>query len=104
MFDDDYEELGQAAMFDYMDRHHNSTSQGFLKVLGEIPLQITVELGRTNLPVSEILKLQVGSVVELDKLAVDPVDIRVNSKLVGRGEVVSVDECYGVRVTGLINR
>ncbi len=104
MYDyEDYDE--QSPGFDYSDnRFQDNSSQGFLRVLGEIPLEIAVELGRANLPVSEILNLQVGSVVELDKLAMDSVDVRVNSKLIARGEVVSVDECYGVRVNGIIGR
>lgn len=100
MFDDDFESMQP---YGY-DRHSGPVGQGFSRVIGEIPLNITAEIGRTKLTVSDILKLQVGSIVELDKLSTDPVDIRVNSKLIGRGDVVSVDDCYGVRVTGIIGR
>jgi len=89
-------------VYGYSDRQQSHSLQGFNKVIGEIPLQITAEIGRAKLTVSEILKLQVGSVVELDKPSTDPVDVRVNSKLIARGEVVSVDDCYGVRVTNVI--
>ena len=86
------------------DRHHDHSMHGFNRVIGEIPLQITAEIGRSRLTVSEILKLQVGSVVELEKQSSDPIDIRVNSKLIARGEVVSVDDCYGVRVSNVVGR
>ena len=101
MYEDEFESL-QPYGYDRQSGHMHH--QGFNRVIGEIPLNITAEIGRTKLTVSDILKLQVGSVVELDKLSNDPVDIRVNSKLIGRGEVVSVDDCYGVRVSNIIGR
>jgi len=101
MFDDDFE-VGQP-MYPYAERHQD-VSHGFAKVLGEIPLQITAELGRTKLSVSDILKLQVGSVVELDKMTSEAMDIRVNSKLIARGEVVRVDDYYGVRIHNVLGR
>lgn len=101
MFDDDSFETVNSYGYE---RGSGSMGHGFSRIIGEIPLQITAEIGRTKLTVSDILKLQVGSIVELDKLSSDPVDIRVNSKLIGRGDVVSVDDCYGVRVTGILGR
>lgn len=70
-----------------------------LNMLFDVPLQVTVELGRTKRNVKDILKLSPGSVIELDKLAGEPVDIFVNSKLIAKGEVVVIDENFGVRVT-----
>ena len=70
-----------------------------LNMLFDIPLQVTVELGRTSKLVREILELGPGSIIELDKLAGEPVDIFVNQRLVARGEVVVIDENFGVRVT-----
>jgi len=70
-----------------------------LNMLFDVPLQVTVELGRTRRNVKDVLRLSPGSVIELDKLAGEPVDIFVNSKLIAKGEVVVIDENFGVRVT-----
>lgn len=70
--------------------------------IADVPLQITVELGRTRKLIREILELVPGSVVELDKLAGEPVDILVNGRLIAKGEVVVIDENFGVRVTDII--
>ncbi len=75
-----------------------------LNMLLDIPLQVTVELGRTNRSVKEILELSSGSIIELDKLAGEPVDILVNKRLIAKGEVVVIDENFGVRVTDIISR
>jgi flagellar motor switch protein FliN len=74
-----------------------------LNFILDIPLQLTVELGRTNLLVKEVLKLNQGSVVELSKLAGDPLDIYVNSKLIARGEAVVVNEKFGVRLVDIVS-
>jgi flagellar motor switch protein FliN/FliY len=73
-------------------------------MLLDIPLQVTVELGRTKRTVQEILALSSGSIIELDKLAGEPVDILINSKLIAKGEVVVIDENFGVRVTDIISQ
>ena len=75
-----------------------------LDMLLDIPLQVTVELGRTKRSVKEILELSSGSIIELDKLAGEPVDILVNSKIVAKGEVVVIDENFGVRVTDIVSQ
>ncbi|MDI3521883.1 MAG: flagellar motor switch protein FliN [Bacillota bacterium] len=75
---------------------------GNLGLLLDIPLEVTVELGRTKRLIKEVLELGVGSVIELEKLAGEPVDVRVNGKLVARGEVVVIDENFGVRITEII--
>ena len=75
-----------------------------LEMLLDIPLQVTVELGRTKRSVKEILSLAQGSIIELDKLAGEPVDIYVNSRLIAKGEVVVIDENFGVRVTDIISK
>ncbi|WP_456275488.1 flagellar motor switch phosphatase FliY [Bacillus sp. AK128] len=75
-----------------------------LDMLLDIPLQVTVELGRTKRSVRDILELSSGSIIELDKLAGEPVDILVNNKLVAQGEVVVIDENFGVRVTDIISQ
>lgn len=75
-----------------------------LDMLLDIPLQVTVELGRTKRSVKEILELSSGSIIELDKLAGEPVDILVNNRLVAQGEVVVIDENFGVRVTDIVSQ
>ena len=76
---------------------------GNIALLMDVPLKLTVELGRTTKLVKEILALAPGSVVELDKLAGEAVDILVNEKLIAKGEVVVIDENFGVRITEIIN-
>ncbi|MCL2627866.1 MAG: flagellar motor switch phosphatase FliY [Oscillospiraceae bacterium] len=68
-----------------------------------IPLQVSVELGRTKKEISEILEFNLGTIVVLDKVAGDPVEIVVNGKLIARGEVVVIDDNYGVRITDIVN-
>ncbi|MEH7440946.1 flagellar motor switch phosphatase FliY [Bacillus sp. JJ1122] len=75
-----------------------------LDMLLDIPLQVTVELGRTKRSVKDILELTSGSIIELDKLAGEPVDILVNNRLIAQGEVVVIDENFGVRVTDIISQ
>ncbi len=75
-----------------------------LDMLLDIPLRVTVELGRTKRTIKEILELSSGSIVELDKLAGEPVDIHVNEKLIAKGEVVVIDENFGVRVTDILSQ
>jgi len=74
-----------------------------LQLLFDVPLNVTVELGRTKLTLKEIMELGVGSLIELDKLTGEPVDIYVNNKLIARGEVVVIDENFGVRITEIVN-
>lgn len=74
-----------------------------LEFILDIPLQLTVELGRTKLLVREVLQLNQGSVVELGKLAGEPLDVFVNSKLVARGEAVVVNEKFGIRLIDVIS-
>jgi flagellar motor switch protein FliN len=69
----------------------------------DIPLEVSVELGRTKMLISDLLQLGQGSVVELTKLAGEPLEIFVNQKLVARGEVVVVNEKFGVRLTDIIS-
>jgi len=69
----------------------------------DIPLEISVELGRTRMVINDLLQLGQGSVIELSKLAGEPLEIFVNGKLVARGEVVVVNEKFGVRVTDIVS-
>ncbi|MFN7824445.1 MAG: flagellar motor switch protein FliN [Pseudobdellovibrionaceae bacterium] len=74
-----------------------------LQMIMDIPLRVTVELGRTKMPVSELLNLGQGSVIELNKLAGEPMEVLVNDKLIARGEAVVVNEKFGVRLTDIIS-
>ncbi|KYG67572.1 flagellar motor switch protein FliN [Bdellovibrio bacteriovorus] len=74
-----------------------------LNLILDIPLKVSVELGRTKMPVSELLNLTQGSVIELNKLAGEPMEVYVNDKLIARGEAVVVNEKFGVRLTDIIS-
>jgi len=74
-----------------------------LEMLLDIPIQMTVELGSARMAIHELLQLVEGSIIELDKMAGEPLDIRANNKLVARGEVVVVDDKIGVRITDVVN-
>lgn len=69
----------------------------------DLPLKVSVELGRTRMLVNELLQLAQGSIIELEKMAGEPLEILVNEKLVARGEVVSVNDKFGIRVTDIIS-
>lgn len=73
-----------------------------LDLLMDVPLRITVELGRTRMSVRQVLELQSGSVVELDRMAGEAVDVIVNDRLMARGEVVVVDDKFGIRITEIV--
>jgi flagellar motor switch protein FliN len=84
--------------------HVNPTGQeSDLQVILDIPLRVSVELGRTKILVQDLLKLHRGSVVELSKLAGDALEILVNDKVVARGEVIVVNEKFGVRLTEIVS-
>ena len=74
-----------------------------LNMLLDVSLPISIELGRTVMAIEDILNLGPGSVVELDKLAGEPVDLLVNNKLLAKGEVVVIDENFGVRITNMVS-
>jgi flagellar motor switch protein FliN len=75
-----------------------------IDLLLDVALQVSVELGRTRMTIGDVLALRAGSVIELDKLAGEPADILVNGTLIARGEVVVVDEKFGVRVMEVVSR
>ena len=74
-----------------------------ISLIQDVPLQVTVELGRTKKSIREILEFSTGSIIELDKLAGEPVDIHVNGQLTAKGEVVVIDENFGVRITEIVS-
>lgn len=97
-------DVQEAAFSEFEQASLNYQGQRNLDMLMDIPLRVTVELGRTKQSIKEILELGAGSIIELDKLAGEPVDILVNEKLVAEGEVVVIDENFGVRVTDIVSQ
>ncbi len=101
---DEQKEPDNGAPFDELQSVGQDDSQKRdIDFLLDIPLEVTVELGRTKMLIQELLQLGQGSVVELDKLAGEPMEILVNNKLIARGEVVVVNEKFGVRLTDIIS-
>ncbi len=80
------------------------TTPRSLDFLMDVPLRVTVELGRRRMRISDLLALAKGSVIELDKVAGEPLDVRVNDQLVARGEAVVVNDKFGVRLTDVVSR
>lgn len=74
-----------------------------LDIVLDVPVKLTVELGSCLMPMREVLQLNVGSVVQLDKIADEPVQLSVNNKLVARGEVVIVENRFGIKITELLS-
>lgn len=91
-----------AQVFQPLSHHAALEGDSDIDMIMDIPVQLSVELGRTRLTIKNILQLGQGSVVELDGLAGEPMDIFVNGYLIAQGEVVVVDEKYGIRVTDII--
>jgi len=90
----EFPQLGQSSS--------NSEPRNF-DLLMDVKLPVSIELGRTSMAIAEILALGSGSIVELDKLAGEPVDLLVNNKTIAHGEVVVVDENFGIRITSLLS-
>ena len=74
-----------------------------LEFVLDIPVKVTVEVGRTRILVQDILKLHKGSVVELSKIAGEPLEVLVNDRVVARGEIVVINEKFGIRLTDIVN-
>jgi flagellar motor switch protein FliN/FliY len=106
--DDNWDELAgndSAASFDELGESGGGvTGSQNLDFLLDIPLKVSVELGRSSMIIDKMLQLTQGSVVELDKSAGETVDIYVNDKLLGKGEVIVVNERFGVRITEIISQ
>ncbi len=80
----------------------NATGQENIGLIMDVPLEVTVELGRTSKSISEILNFAPGTIIELDRIAGEPIDVLVNGKFVAKGEVVVIEESFGVRVTEIV--
>jgi len=93
----------QPAQFqNFSGAYDGMASQANIDLIMDVPLEVTVELGRTKKAISEVLDFAPGTIIELDKIAGEPVDVLVNGKLVAKGEVVVIEESFGVRVTEII--
>ncbi|HCD99973.1 MAG TPA: flagellar motor switch protein FliN [Armatimonadetes bacterium] len=79
-----------------------ASDPGSLELLLDIPLEISVELGRVKMLVKDVVELGTGSIIEIDKAAGEPVDVLVNGRLVARGEVVVIEDNFGVRITEIL--
>ena len=101
----DFKETAEAAPGDYSAGSNSSVNDSSVNMefLLDISLEITVELGRTKMLINDMLKLGQGSVIELTKLAGESLEILANQKPIARGEVVVVNEKYGVRLTEVIS-
>jgi flagellar motor switch protein FliN len=93
----------QPAQFQSFDESRIILERKNISLIMDVPLQVTVELGRTQKLIKDILEFGPGSIIELDKLAGEPVDILVNGKPIAKGEVVVIDESFGVRITDIIH-
>lgn len=93
----------QQAQFQQFNQNVNFTSQQEnIDLIMDVPLEVTVELGRTNKSIKEILEFAPGTIIELNKIAGEPIDVLVNGKFVAKGEVVVIEESFGIRVTEII--
>ena len=81
---------------------HGLVNAGALELLSDVEMEVTVELGRTSMPIRDLLSLQPGMVVEIDRAAGAPIDVLVNGRRIASGEVVVIDEEFGVRITEII--
>jgi flagellar motor switch protein FliN/FliY len=93
----------QAAQFQSFDVGAVMQQKENIDIIMDVPLEVTVELGRTSKKIKEILEFSPTTIIELDKLAGEPIDILVNGKFVAKGEVVVIDENFGIRITDIIS-
>ncbi|HZN94648.1 MAG TPA: flagellar motor switch protein FliN [Myxococcales bacterium] len=84
--------------------HPSEASSRRLDLLLDVPLDVTVELGRARMSIHDLLSLSPGSVIELDKMAGEPLDIVVNGRLIARGEAVVVNDRFGIRITDIVSK
>ncbi|WP_374675334.1 flagellar motor switch protein FliN [Ideonella sp.] len=96
------EQVSPAAFTNFSPTGTTSGAGNDLNMILDIPVQLTVELGRTRIPIKNILQLAQGSVVELETLAGEPMDVLVNGFLIAQGEVVVVNDKFGIRLTDIV--
>jgi len=93
----------RAASFEEVSKDESAKTAMDLNFILDIPLTLSVELGRNRMLISELLQLGQGSVIELSKLAGEPMDVFINQRLIARGEVVVINEKFGIRLTDIIS-
>lgn len=93
----------QPAQFAPLRESYTAQMPNNINLIMDVPLEVTVELGKTKKTIREVLELGQGSIIQLDKMAGEPVDLLVNGKLIAKGEVVVIDENYGIRITTIIS-
>lgn len=93
----------QPVQFANLQEVPNSSAPQNIGLIMDVPLDVSVELGKTRKTIREILELHQGAIIQLDKMAGEPVDLLVNGKLIAKGEVVVIDENYGIRITAIIS-
>ena len=96
------ESVAPASFTNFSPTPANSAAANDLNMILDIPVQLTVELGRTRIPIKHILQLAQGSVVELETMAGEPMDVLVNGYLIAQGEVVVVNDKFGIRLTDIV--
>lgn len=104
LFQSHGDSVARNVQFGTLEGGETSGAPSSIDLLRDVPLEVQAQLGRTKKLVKEILKLNVGSIIELEKEAGEPVDILVNNKLIARGDVVEIDGNYGVRIIEILNR
>jgi flagellar motor switch protein FliN/FliY len=97
-----FDDAKPANIFNKLQATGGGEGNGDLDLILDIPVTLTVELGRTKIPIKHILQLAQGSVIELDALAGEPMDVLVNGCLIAQGEVVVVNEKFGIRLTDIV--
>jgi len=97
------EEVEQSAAGGAPETQKQSSQPRELEFLFDIPLQISVEVGRARILVKDLLQMREGYVIELDKLAGEPLDLYINSRLIARGEAVMVNDKFGLRLTDVVS-
>ncbi len=96
-------ELPEAPLQNLQEDNTNSGETANLEAILDIPVSLSVEIGQTKISIKNLLQLNQGSVVELERLAGEPLDVKVNNTLVAHGEIVVVNEKYGIRLTDIVS-
>jgi len=96
-------EASQAPINELVDETNNEKSADNIDVILDIPVTLSLEVGTTVIAIRNLLQLNQGSVIELDRLAGEPLDVKVNNTLIAHGEVVVVNEKYGIRLTDVMS-
>ena len=90
-------------VFETFDKDTNLSYNGSIDLVGGIPVEITAELGKTTKRIGEILEYGPGTIIELEKLVGEPLNVYANGKFIAKGEVVVIDDSFGIRITDIVN-